>query len=116
MAAPAILTMQGITKAYPGVIAVNNVDFDLRAGEVHALIGENGAGKTTLMKILSGVIPKDRGTIHLKGHEIHLANPLDAQQAGISIIYQERSLTPSLNAAQNIWLGREPVQGIWGMR
>ncbi|AZO94684.1 sugar ABC transporter ATP-binding protein [Halocella sp. SP3-1] len=102
-----ILQIKNITKEFPGVLALNNVSFDIRRGEVHALLGENGAGKSTLMKILSGVYKHDQGQIILNGREIQFNNPKEAQQAGISIIYQEFSLIPYLNAVENIFLGRE---------
>jgi len=101
-----ILRMQGITKDYPGVRAVNNVDFDVRRGEVHALVGENGAGKSTLIKILAGVILPDAGRIWLNGQELILRSAQDAFRAGLSFIHQELGLVPSLNGAENIFLGR----------
>lgn len=105
-----ILTMQGITKSYFGIKVLDDVDFDLKAGEVHSLVGENGAGKSTLMKILSGVIEKDNGVISLKGQETIFNNPHEAQGSGISIVHQEGSLISYLTATQNIWLGREVVR------
>jgi len=110
-----ILTMRGITKKYPGVTALNNVDFDLKLGEVHALVGENGAGKSTLMKVLAGAVQKDAGTIDLKGKTINIGTPIESQKHGIAIIYQERSLIPYLNGAQNILLGHEPIFGRIGL-
>ncbi|MDZ7263434.1 MAG: sugar ABC transporter ATP-binding protein [candidate division KSB1 bacterium] len=103
-----LLKMQGITKEFPGVMAVNRVDFDLMAGEVHALVGENGAGKSTLIKILSGAIPKTAGDIFLNGEKVDIANPKQAQTLGIAVIYQELMLAPSLSAAENIFLGCLP--------
>lgn len=103
-----ILEMRQITKRYPGVQALNQVDFDLYAGEVHALVGENGAGKSTLMKILAGAVPRDAGEIKVKGEPVSTWDPREAQVQGIAIIYQERNLIPYLNVAQNIFLGREP--------
>ena len=100
--------MQAIRKAFPGVVALDDVDFDLRKGEVHILLGENGAGKSTLMKILSGAYAKDSGRILLEGSEIEIRNPRHARELGISIIYQEMNLIPHLSAAENIFLGREP--------
>jgi ribose transport system ATP-binding protein len=100
--------MEGIMKEFPGVLALNNCRFDLRAGEVHALMGENGAGKSTLMKILTGVYQKDAGTIEFKGQPVELSNPKAAQDAGISMIHQELNLAPDLTVAQNIFIGREP--------
>ena len=103
-----ILRMEGITKTFPGVLALNQCRFDLRAGEVHALVGENGAGKSTLMKVLAGVYRKDAGQIYFKGSEVEIHTPRAAQQLGISIIHQELNLMPHLTVAQNIFIGREP--------
>ncbi|MBP8933856.1 MAG: sugar ABC transporter ATP-binding protein [Candidatus Atribacteria bacterium] len=105
-----ILRVENVTKKFPGVIALDKVSFNLRRGEVHALVGENGAGKSTLMKILSGVYQPDEGTIYLKGQPIVFHNPIEAQRAGISIIYQELNLMPHLTVAQNIFIGREPLK------
>ncbi len=106
---PHLLEMRGITKRYPGVLALDQVDFDLRAGEVHCLVGENGAGKSTLMKILSGAERKDEGTIFIDGTPAPALTPSDSQQLGISIIYQDFKLVPSLSVAENILLGHEPL-------
>ena len=100
--------MEGISKRYPGVLALDNAHFELKAGEVHALVGENGAGKSTLVKILCGIAAKDSGKILLDGKEIHLHGPRSAQNFGISIIHQELNLMPDLTIAQNIYIGREP--------
>jgi len=100
--------MKHITKTYPGVRALDNVDFEVAKGEVHALVGENGAGKSTLMKILAGALPMDSGEILLDGAPVHITSPQKAMDLGISIIYQEFNLVPYLNAAENIFLGREP--------
>jgi ribose transport system ATP-binding protein len=104
-----VLQMQRISKTFPGVVALDEVNFELRKGEVHILLGENGAGKSTLMKILSGAHQKSSGQILLDGREIEIRNPKHAQELGISIIYQELNLVPQLSAAENIFLGREPV-------
>jgi ribose transport system ATP-binding protein len=104
----ATLEMRGIRKAFPGVVALDGVDFDLRAGEVHVLLGENGAGKSTLMKILSGAYTKDAGDIRLDGAAVSIGSPRDAQSLGIATIYQELSLVPQLTVAENILLGHEP--------
>ena len=106
-----LLEMRGIQKYFPGVHALDNCSFNLKAGEVHALIGENGAGKSTLMKILSGVYDKDDGQILLNGKSVELHNTLDAQKLGISIIHQEINLMQHLTVAENIWIGREPMRG-----
>src|SRR5258706_4127965 len=100
--------MDGISKDFPGVHALRDCRFDLRRGEVHALVGENGAGKSTLMKILAGVYRMDAGRIRVKGVDVDIPTPRAAQQLGISIIHQELSLMPNLTAAQNIFIGREP--------
>ncbi|EPM7552514.1 sugar ABC transporter ATP-binding protein [Citrobacter freundii] len=101
------LQMSHITKRFPGVLALSNVDFALRKGEVHALLGENGAGKSTLMKILSGVYQPDEGDIIFEGQSVSFANPLSAQSAGITIIHQEFNLFPELTVEENIFIGRE---------
>jgi len=107
-APPLALEMRHITKTYPGVRALEDVSFEVRAGEVHALVGENGAGKSTLMKILAGAQPKDAGEILLNGRPVQIDSPQKAIDLGIAIIYQEFNLVPYLNAAENIFLGREP--------
>ena len=104
-----IVEMQEVTKAFPGVLALNKVDFSCLPGEVHAVVGENGAGKSTLMKILAGVYRPDSGNISLKGNKIIFSSPKHAQNCGISIIYQEFNLLPDLTVAENIFLGREPT-------
>jgi len=106
-----VLRMQGISKAFPGVQALDNVDFEVAAGEVVALVGENGAGKSTLMKILCGAYSKDAGRIILNGQEVDIESPSHAQSLGVAIIYQEFNLTPNQSAAANIFLAREPRQG-----
>ena len=106
-AAPRI-EMRGIDKVYPGVRALNGVSFDVRAGEVHALLGENGAGKSTLIKIMSGVVQPDRGAILVDGAETRFAGPDDARRAGVATIYQELLLFPELSVAENIFLGHAP--------
>jgi ribose transport system ATP-binding protein len=106
--------MRKITKTYPGVRALDNVDFEVVKGEVHALVGENGAGKSTLMKILAGAQPMDSGEILIDGQPVHITTPQKAMELGVSIIYQEFNLVPYLNAAENIFLGREPKGRIPG--
>ena len=103
-----LLKMEGIDKSFPGVHALDNAQFELRAGEVHTLVGENGAGKSTLMKILAGIYTKDAGTILYQGKEIEIPNPRAAQHLGISMIHQELNLMPHLTLAQNVFVGREP--------
>ena len=106
--AAALLEMRNIDKVFPGVRALSNVDFTLHAGEIHSLMGENGAGKSTLVKVLTGVYPKDGGTIRLNGREISPKTPKEAQEEGISTVYQEVNLCPNLTVAENIFIGREP--------
>src|SRR5437764_7877235 len=109
-----LLVMRHISKAYPGVVALDDVDFEVRAGEVHALVGENGAGKSTLMKILAGAETRDTGEILLNGHPVAVDSPQKAMDLGINIIYQEFNLVPHLSAGENIFLGREPPSRIPG--
>ncbi len=105
-----VLQMRQIRKTFPGVVALDKVDFELRRGEVHILLGENGAGKSTLMKILSGAYQKTEGQIVLDGAEVEIKNPKHAQTLGISTVYQEFNLIPHLSIGENIFLGREPVR------
>ncbi|SEF18632.1 sugar ABC transporter ATP-binding protein [Jiangella alba] len=110
VASPAttLLRMRGIEKSFLGVQVLHGVDLDLRAGEVHALIGENGAGKSTLMKILAGVYQADGGSVELDGEQVRFEHPLLAQQAGVSTVFQEFNLLPERTVAENVFLGREP--------
>lgn len=103
-----VLTMRGISKEFPGVKALQNVDFTLQKGEIHALMGENGAGKSTLVKVLTGVHIKDAGEIRIAGHEepVSIRSPQDAQNLGISTVYQEITLCPNLTVAENMFIGR----------
>ncbi len=103
-----LLELRGIGKKFPGVTALAGVDFTVRAGEIHALLGENGAGKSTLIKVLTGVYAADGGEIRLGGQIIRPAAPKDAERHGISTVYQEVNLVPSLSVAENITLGRQP--------
>ncbi len=107
-----LVMMDGIEKTFPGVHALSQCQFELRAGEVHALVGENGAGKSTLMKILTGVYKKDGGRILFRGKETEVLSPKAAQDLGVSIIHQELNLMPHLTVAQNIFIGREPRQRV----
>ena len=104
----AVLEMRGICKYFPGVRALERVDFTLREGEIHALMGENGAGKSTLIKVLTGVYPKDGGVIRLAGSDspVNIRSPQDAQNMGISTVYQEITLCPNLTVAENMYIGR----------
>ena len=104
-----LLTMEGISKTFgKAVIALNNVQFELEAGEIHALLGENGAGKSTLIKVLTGVEERDEGEVLLEGKKIHPKSTNEAQQVGISTVYQEVNLCPNLSVAENIYIGRAP--------
>ena len=103
-----LLTLRGIDKRFPGVVALDKVDFTVRAGEIHALLGENGAGKSTLIKVLTGVYPTSGGAITLAGQRIAPHSPSDAEGIGISTVYQEVNLVPSLSIAENLCLGRQP--------
>jgi ribose transport system ATP-binding protein len=103
-----LLDLRGIVKTFPGVVAVDRVDFDVRYGEVHALVGENGAGKSTLIKILGGVYQPDAGVVRFDGQEIVFTSTHQSHESGISVIYQEFNLIPDLSVAENIFIGREP--------
>ncbi len=104
-----LLVMEGIDKAFPGVVALDGASLRVAAGEVHAVVGQNGAGKSTLMKILNGAYRRDGGTILLGGQPVDFHSPLEAQRAGVSTIYQEINLVPFRSVAENIFMGREPV-------
>ena len=105
---PNVVEMLGITKSFPGVIALEEVDFSLKRGEIHALVGENGAGKSTLIKVLTGVEQPDRGTIALEGKVVQVRSPQHSQELGISTVYQEVNLCTNISVAENILLGHEP--------
>jgi len=107
-----LVTMEGIHKSFPGVQALEDVDFTLKRGEIHALVGENGAGKSTLIKILTGVERQDKGTVTLDGKEVSIRSPQHAQELGISTVYQEINLCLNLTIAENILIGRAPRK--WG--
>ncbi len=108
------VALAGIEKRFPGVVALDRVDLDLYAGEVHALVGENGAGKSTLMRILTGVHPPDAGELRLDGRAARFADPRRAQEAGIAAIHQELTRIPEMSVAANLCLGREP-RGLFGI-
>ena len=103
-----LLQTKGIEKQFLGVRALKGVDFSVKSGEIHALMGENGAGKSTLIKIITGVYPASSGTVYFNGKECRFRSPLDAERAGISTVYQEVNLLPDLSVAENICIGREP--------
>ena len=107
-----IVSMEDITKSFPGVLALDHVQFHLRAGTVEALLGENGAGKSTLMKILSGVYTRDSGKLEIDGKEYGNLTPKEAQQAGVAIIHQELNMCKHLTVAENMFLGREQSSGL----
>ncbi len=107
-AADCLLEVANVRKAFPGVVALDDVSFRLRPGTVHALMGENGAGKSTLMKIIAGIYAPDAGEIRLKGRPVALPTPLAALEAGIAMIHQELNLMPFMTVAENIWIRREP--------
>jgi ribose transport system ATP-binding protein len=111
MANEFVLRAEGISKRFPGVQALDDVSFDLKPGEVHALLGENGAGKSTLVKILTGVYEKDQGAIWINENQVDFQSPLDAMRFGISVIHQELSLAPHLDVSRNMYLGRLPTRG-----
>jgi len=113
MGAEKVLEMKNITKTFPGVKALDKVNFSLRKGEVHALLGENGAGKSTLMKVLNGIHKRDQGEIIVKGQSVEFEGTKEAQNAGLAIIHQELELIPHLNVAENIYLGREDRNSIF---
>ena len=105
---PNLVSMQAISKSFPGVQALEDVEFTLRKGEIHALVGENGAGKSTLIKIMTGVERQDTGTVLLNGQKVAIRSPQHAQSLGISTVYQEVNLCSNLTVAENILIGREP--------
>ena len=105
-----LLTLKGLTKRFGGVTALDGVDFTLRAGEIHALLGENGAGKSTLINVLGGVVRSDSGTMSVDGGRVEIRDVADADRLGIRVIHQELSLAPNLSVGENLFLGREPVR------
>jgi ribose transport system ATP-binding protein len=109
------IEMKGIKKSFHQHVVLDGVDFEVRPGEVHALMGENGAGKSTLMKILTGIYERDEGTVLVNGKEVHYRSPKEAEQDGISVIHQELNIIPTLSVAENIFLGREKTIGKTGV-
>ena len=110
---PPLVRLHAITKSFPGVKALDDVSFDILAGEVHALMGENGAGKSTLMKILSGAYQPNGGVIEINGQPVRIHNPAEAARLGIGMIYQELTVLPNLDVGRNLLLGREPMAALW---
>ncbi len=106
-----LIQMLHISKTFPGVTALDDVQFELKSGEIHALLGENGAGKSTLIKVLTGVEERDSGSVFLEGKPVAFKNTQEAQKLGISTVYQEVNLCPNLSVAENIYIGREPKTG-----
>src|SRR5215471_4831664 len=102
-----VLELKNISKRFSNLQALSNVNFDLREGETHALVGENGAGKSTLMRILAGIYTRDEGEYLLNGESVHLASPHDALRRGIGMIHQELNVMPELSVAENVFLGRQ---------
>jgi len=111
-----ILRTKGITKKFPGVVANNHIDFEIKAGEIHAVLGENGAGKTTLMNILFGILRPDKGEIYVRGRRVEFKSPLDAIDLGIGMVHQHRKLIPAHTALENIVLGHPKTEKILDMR
>jgi len=105
-----LLALKGLTKRFGGITALHGVDFSLRAGEIHGLLGENGAGKSTLINVLGGVVRPDSGTVEVDGHRVEIRDVAHADRLGIRVIHQELSLAPNLSVAENLFLGREPLR------
>lgn len=102
-----VLRVAGVAKSFGSVQALHDVDFEVRPGEIHGLLGDNGAGKSTLVKIIAGVIQPDAGTVEVNGSQVTFANPRDAEEAGIETVYQDLALAPALDPGENVFLGRE---------
>lgn len=109
--APIVLQARGLVKRFGHVTALDGADFDLRAGEILAVIGDNGAGKSTLIKALSGALVPDAGEMRLDGRTVHFRSPMDARRAGIETVYQELAVAPAMTIAENLYLGRELRRG-----
>jgi ribose transport system ATP-binding protein len=110
-----IIEMKGISKSFSGNRVLDQVDFQLLRGEIHALMGENGAGKSTLIKILTGIYERDAGKVFIKGKEVHFKNPKEAEQTGIAVIHQELNIIPYLMVYENMFLGKELTVGRFGI-
>jgi len=109
-----LLRVEQVSKSFPGVKALADVTLELNTGEILALVGENGAGKSTLIQILTGALEPDTGCLFLDGEEVHFKHPQEAESAGISAVYQELSLVNNLSVAENIFAGRQPLNGVKG--
>src|SRR3989454_4586454 len=109
-----LVSMRDVTKQFPGVVALDHVNFELMSGEIHALLGENGAGKSTLIKIISGVYPPTSGEVYIRGTLMHTFTPSSARNLGVGTVYQGLSLVPSLTVTQNLFLGREQAYRLMG--
>ena len=107
-----LVRAEGLTKSFGMVRALRGVDLTVKSGSVHAVVGHNGAGKSTLMNILSGVYQPDSGRLLIDGEEVHFASPRDALSNGVSMVHQELSIIPDLDVAENIFLGREPIDSL----
>ncbi len=116
MSVTPLIEAHGITKAFPGTLALDQVDFQLMPGEIHALVGENGAGKSTLMLILAGVHQPDSGELVVKGQPVKIRDPHDAQQMGISTVFQDLALAPMLSVAENVFTNSQPVNSLGFVR
>ncbi|MCC8180988.1 MAG: ATP-binding cassette domain-containing protein, partial [Planctomycetes bacterium] len=110
-----LLSMKGVSKTFGGVHALEDVSFDVHAGEIHAVVGENGAGKSTLMKIIAGVYRPDAGHLEIDGARVDFQGPADASKAGVSIVYQEPMFFPKLSVVENFYLGEEKLTRSGGM-
>src|ERR687889_925315 len=110
-AATDIIRLEGVTKRFGGITAVNDVSFGIAPGEIHAVVGENGAGKSTIMKMLAGVYQPDSGELILRGEPVVIGDPLQARKLGVSIVFQELNLFPHLSVAANIFANRETTRG-----
>src|SRR5262249_8722528 len=108
---PPVLALRAVRKTYPGVVALDGVDFEAHAASVHALVGENGAGKSTIVKLLAGGLQPDSGAIEIDGRPIVLRDALAARERGVAVVHQEQALAPDLSVAENVFLGRWPVAG-----
>src|SRR3954470_17016581 len=110
------LELRGISKSFGSVQALSDVDFEVRPGEVMALVGDNGAGKSTLIKCIAGIHPMDEGTMLFEGHEISISGPKDAARLGIEVVYQDLALCDNLDVVQNMYLGRETRNPFYVLR